>query len=543
MGELTKPDRQQSAPPRQELLDAVLAIGSELDLQTVLRRIVEAAVGLVDAEFGALGVIALDGDGLSQFITVGIDAAGIAAIGPYPRGHGLLGELIRNPQPLLLDDLGQHPVSYGFPANHPPMSSFLGVPIRIRATVFGNLYLTEKRGGGPFDDEDEAVVAALAAAAGLAIANARLYDESRQRERWLQVTANVSTALLRGTDTEEVLTLVAEGAREVIGADFALLALPGPDGQLVAEATSGVHAPEHTGRPLGSDRIAEAFNSGTPRELPDLELSGRTFGAGLMAPLATKEGSRGVLLLARLDGQRFGSEALRTLTAFSIQAGVVLEVAERRRDGERLVVFEDRDRIARDLHDLVIQRLFATGMQLESVTRLIATKPDEASLRVHRAVDDLDLTIKEIRSTIYALQTPVGSATTMRARLLEVIDAAAEQLGYAPALRLGGLLDTNVPNEVADHVVAVLREALSNAARHSGATRIEVEVRIEERGADVEDELVVVVRDNGHGFGPDGRRSGLTNLAERAELLGGSFKAGPAANGGTQLSWRVPLRA
>ncbi|BEP15778.1 two-component system sensor histidine kinase [Acidothermaceae bacterium B102] len=528
------------APRLQQLLDAVLVIGSELDLQPVLQRIVEAAVTLVDAEYGALGVIAVDEEGLSQFITVGIDPAGIAAIGPYPRGQGLLGELIRDPRPLRLDCLGDHPVSYGFPPNHPPMNTFLGVPIRVRTTVFGNLYLTEKRGGLPFDAEDEAVVAALATAAGVAIANARLYDESRQRETWLQATARVSAALLAGSETDEVLGLVADGAREVIGADFAVLALPGKDGQLVAEATSGEGAPEHTGRPLDSHRISEAFASATPRELPGLELSGRTFGAGLMAPLSAGGASRGILLVGRVNGERFGAEALRTLTAFSAQAAVVLEVADRRRDGERLVVFEDRDRIARDLHDLVIQRLFATGMQLESAVRLIPTTPGEAQQRVHRAVDDLDLTIKEIRSTIYALQTPVGSATTLRARLLEVVDAAAEQLSYAPALRLGGLLDTNVPTAVADHAVAVLREGLSNAARHSGASRVEVEVRVED-SADGANELVVVVRDDGRGFALQGRRSGLSNLAERAELLGGVFRVGPGADGGTELNWRVPL--
>ena len=529
-------------PRLQRLLDAVLLIGSELELQIVLQRIVEAAVALVDAEYGALGVVAVDEEGLSQFITVGIDAAGIAEIGPYPRGQGLLGELIRDPQPLRLDRLGDHPVSYGFPPNHPPMNSFLGVPIRVRTMVFGNLYLTEKRGGAPFDAEDEAVVKALATAAGVAIANARLYDESRQRETWLQATARVSTALLGGSETDEVLGLVADGAREVIGADFALLALPGPNGQLVAEATSGVGAPEHTGSPLGSDRIEEAFASATPRELPGLQLSGRTFGAGLMAPLATSGSARGILLVGRVSGERFGAEALRTLTAFSAQAALVLEVADRRRDGERLVVFEDRDRIARDLHDLVIQRLFATGMQLESATRFIVSAPEEAQQRVHRAVDDLDLTIKEIRSTIYALQTPVGSATTMRARLLEVVDAAAEQLGYSPALRLGGLLDTNVPTAVADHAVAVLREGLSNAARHSGASRVEVEVRVEESTGDGLNELVVVVRDDGRGLSSEGRRSGLSNLAERAELLGGVFRVGPGSDGaGTELNWRVPL--
>ena len=495
------------------LLDAVIAIGSGLELQVVLRRVVEAAVGLVGAAYGALGVLAADGDGLSQFITVGVDDAGVAA-------------------------LGQHLAAYGFPPSHPPMDSFLGVPVRVGSTVFGNLYLTDKRGGGPFCEEDQAVVMALAAAAGLAIANARLYDESRQRERWLLATGNISSALLSGTEAEEVLALVADGAREVIGADVAVLALPGRDGELVAEATSGAGVPEPS---LCSERISEIFRSGTSCELPRFELFGRTYGSGLMAPLGAQGLAGRILVVGRVSGESFGAEALRTLTAFSTQAAVVLELAERRRDAERLVVFEDRDRIARDLHDLVIQRLFATGMQLESATRLIASTPEEAAARVHRAVDDLDLTIKEIRSTIYALQTPIGTATTLRARVLEVVAAAAEQLGFAPSLRLGGLLDTNVPASVADHVVAVLREGLSNAARHSGATRVEVEVRIDDRSASGADELVVVVRDDGAGIGEGSHRGGLVNLAERAELLGGVFLAGAASRGGAELRWRVPL--
>ena len=524
-----------------QLLDAVLVIGGELDLQTVLRRIVEAATTLVDAEYGALGVIAPDGDGLSQFVTVGIDEAGIRAIGPYPTGRGILGEVIQAPVPMRLDNLSDHPGSYGFPANHPPMHSFLGVPVRVRSTVYGNLYLTEKRGGLPFDEEDEAIVQALAGAAGLAIANARLYEETRRRERWLEATGAIATALLGGSDVEDVLTIVADGARDVLGADVAVLALPGPDGQLMAEAGSGETAPPCTGELLGSLRIAEAFTIGEARELPGLELSGRTYGLGLVAPLATKGTTRGVLVVGR--NRAFDETDLATLTAFATQAAVVLEVAQRRRDVERLGIFEDRDRIARDLHDLVIQRLFATGMQLEGALRLIDTSPDQAQVRVHRAVDDLDLTIKEIRSTIYALHSPVGNVTTLRGRILEVVDAATEQLGHAPALRLGGLIDTNVPADIGDQAIAVLREALSNVVRHASAARVEVDVQVAEVGGDAVESLVITVRDDGKGLPEGGRRSGLANLAERAARLGGAFTAAAHSDGGTEVSWRVPLPA
>jgi signal transduction histidine kinase len=217
---------------------------------------------------------------------------------------------------------------------------------------------------------------------------------------------------------------------------------------------------------------------------------------------------------------------------------VAIELGEHRRDSERLMMLEDRDRIARDLHDLVIQRLFATGMQLESAIRFIGDRPDDARQRVHGAVDDLDLTIKEIRSTIYALQSPLGAATTVRGRILEVVDAATEQLGWSPALRLGGLIDTNVPADVADHMIAVLREGLSNVVRHAKATHAVVDVHV----ADGQEALLVVtVRDNGIGLAAGGRRSGLANLVERAQLLGGTCTILAAADGGTEITWRVPL--
>ncbi|BEP14096.1 two-component system sensor histidine kinase [Acidothermaceae bacterium B102] len=525
-----------------QLLEAVLVIGGELDPQAVLRRIVHAAATLSDARYAALGVIAPDGDGLSQFVTFGIEASEIATIGDYPTGRGILGEVIRSASPLRLDDLTTHPRSFGFPANHPVMRTFLGVPIRVRSSVFGNLYLTEKRGGLPFDDEDEAIVLALAAAAGLAIANARLYDQTRQRERWLEATSMIATALLGGSEIDDVLTMVADAARDVIGADFALLALPDEDNELAVEATSGAQVPLSAGGRLGSVRIAEAFANGKARELPGLHLAGRTFGAGLVAPLATQGSARGVLLVGRIDGQRFNDDSLGTLTAFATQAAVVLEVAEQRRDGERLIVLEDRDRIARDLHDLVIQRLFATGMQLESAIRLIASTPDKATQRVHRAVDDLDLTIKEIRSTIYALHTQPGTTVTLRGRILEVVDAATEQLGFPPALRLGGLIDTNISAELGDDVIAVLREALSNVARHANARHVEVDVHVSvTEGCSDAEQVTIVISDDGVGLPTTGRRSGLTNLRERAEKQGGSFAVITPAAGGTVLQWQAPL--
>ncbi len=530
---LTTRDRERS------LLEAVLAVGSDLDLQAVLRRITEVAATLVDASYGALGVISEDGRGLAQFLVVGVDDAMVATIGNLPEGHGVLGQLIRDPHPLRLGDLAAHPASFGFPPGHPPMHTFLGVPIRVRNVVFGNLYLTEKRGGGEFDDADEAVVQALAAAAGVAISNARLYTESRQRERWLEATSEVSNALLSGKDPEEVLTLVAARARQVTGGVLAFVALPIDDERLLVEVADGAAADRVLGRlidragsPLGEvlvDSRARLLAAGA------LPLVADNPGDGLAVPLGGPDGAaRGVLVVTGLPAADT-AVAVRTLGSFAVQAAVALELAERRRDAERFAVFEDRDRIARDLHDLVIQRLFATGMQLEGAARLITDRPDEASLRVHRAVDDLDITIRELRSTIYGLQAPHDGHPSLRALLLQVVDAGTEQLGFAPSLRMDGLLDTLVPVDVSEQLLAALREALSNAARHAGASAVDVLVSV---GGE---EVLLEVHDDGVGMPEGGRRSGLVNLAERARQLGGAFAVQPAPRGGTALAWRVPL--
>ena len=516
------------------LLHAVIAIAEDLDLQTALHHITEVAASLVDAEYGALGVINENGQGLAQFIVVGLDPEMTEKIGRLPAGHGVLGKLIADPNPLRLDQLAAHPESFGFPPNHPPMHTFLGVPIRVRDVVFGNLYLTQKRGGGAFDEQDEAVVLGLAAAAGVAIENARLYSESRQRERWLEASSEVSTALLSGSEPEEVLQLVARQARRVTGAALAFVALPAGPGRLLVEVADGAGADEQRGRSIEqSGLLDEVIVCDEARHLP----ATGTGGAGLAVPLGAAGGQpRGVLVVTGLLGADT-AVAVRALTSFAGQAAVALELAERRREAERFAVFEDRDRIARDLHDLVIQRLFATGMQLESASRLIDDRPAEAHVRVHRAVDDLDATIRELRSTIYGLQAPADGRASLGALLLQVVDSGAEQLGFAPSLRMDGLLDTLVTSVAADHLLAAAREALSNAARHASATVVTVSVAVRD------DEVVLEVVDDGIGMEPDGRRSGLANLSARAAQLGGTLSTAPAAGGGTALTWRAPLLA
>ncbi len=519
------------------LLEAVLAVGSDLDLQTVLRRITEAASTLADARYAALGVIGDDGL-LSQFITVGIDEQAHARIGALPRGRGVLGLLIRQPEPLRLDDLGKDPSAYGFPANHPPMTTFLGVPIRVRDEVFGNLYLTEKHGDGPFDEEDEAVVLALAAAAAVAIENARLYDAGRRRERWLRASADISARLLAGAEPEEVLAAVAARALEITGAATCFVALPTGEGRLLVEVADGVDADVLLGRVLSvaDTPCGRVLSDGVPVLLVGAAasevLGDEPVGSALLAPLGAGRGL--VVLTTPVGVPSLSAAAIDDLSTFAAQATLGLEVSEHRRAAERMGVYEDRDRIARDLHDLVIQRLFATGMQLEGAARLI-DKP-EAAARVRRAVDELDTTIREIRSTIYHLTVePDDERTSLRGRLFEVVDSGAEQLGFTPAVRLTGLVDTSVPPDVGEHLLAVLREALSNAARHAHATRVEVVLEVGR-------EVRLVVRDDGRGVPTElPRRSGLANLTERAAQVGGTSCIGPGPDGGTELVWSAPL--
>ncbi|MCX4673724.1 GAF domain-containing protein [Streptomyces sp. NBC_01381] len=531
------------------LLEAVLSVGRELDLPQVLRRIVETAVALVDAEYGALGVIG-PGDMLDEFLPVGINEELRAQIGDLPSGHGLLGELIRHPEPLRLRELSEHSASSGFPAHHPPMHSFLGVPIRVREKVFGNLYLTERRGGGEFDAEDEEVLSTLAVAAGVAIENARLYEEARLRERWLTASAEFTSSLLSGASESRVLELMVERAREITSADIGVVDLVVAEEELRGALALGEGSEAHRGRriPREGTLAGAALSDGGLVTATDVSCDPRvTFaperwkglGPAVAVPMGTADGLRGVLVLARRSGRpAFGKAEIAPLPGFAGQAALALELAERRRDAEQMSLLEDRDRIARDLHDLAIQRLFATGMTLQSAQRFV--QHPEASERLVRAVDDLDTTIKIIRSTIFGLRAHEASAVTvpgLRARTTRTVEEAIASLGFTPALRTEGLIDTDVPAVIADDAVAVLSEALANITRHAQASAAEISLLV---GGG---QLTLTVTDNGVGIGVSGRRSGLRNIAERAERLGGTLTLSAGPDGGTRLEWQVALPA
>jgi signal transduction histidine kinase len=540
------------------LFSAVVSVAAGLELGATLRRIVQAAVELVDATYGALGVLDVDGR-LGEFVHVGIDAATTAGIEHPPVGRGILGLLVDHPVPIRLDDLSTHPSSSGYPPGHPPMKSFLGVPVRVRGEVFGNLYLTEKRSGTGFTADDERTVMALAAAAAVAIENARLYERSRQREQWQQAVTDIANAVLADSEADEVLAMVANRARQLTGSDVALVVLPDDESILNVEIIDGrdeASTPEAM-RMLDvisaweAQRVPEhsianlSFHDGISRVERDsgrmLALADATeaFGPAVIIPLVTTDHVLGVLILLWSDEHgRVPRDALDLAGSFASQAAVTLVLATARREHERLAVYEDRDRIARDLHDLVIQRLFATGMMLQGTTR-IPDVPDAAALRVSRAVDELDETIKEIRQTIFALHEPVeGPTSSARGRVLRETSQAAALLGFEPAVRFAGPVDSMLTAEATDHLIAALREALTNAAKHAAAKRVDVIVQIDSG------DVVLAVTDDGVGVDDlgAGRRSGVANIASRAQELGGSCRLERVSHdGGTRLTWRVPL--
>ncbi|WP_091091329.1 GAF domain-containing protein [Micromonospora nigra] len=524
------------------LLDAVVGIGTDLDLRSTLQRIVASACELAGARYGALGVIGSDRL-LHDFITHGIDPEVHAKIGDLPHGRGVLGMLIDDPRPVRMPDITQHPKSYGFPPHHPPMHSFLGVPVRIRDQVFGNLYLAEKQGGAEFTEDDEEIVVALAAAAGVAIENARLYALAHRRERWLAATAEITTLLLGEVRRTDALALVARRAREVADAELALVLLYDDEAdhftvEVVDGPTDQARALVGTALPAADTSFAEPVAQGSHHLVADLAHAAPWpavlhTGPAVVSPLATADTLHGVLVIAHSpDHKGVTDDAVALLGSFAGQAALAMERARGQEERELLVVLEDRERIARDLHDVVIQRLFATGLQLQSAAPMTA-KPEVAK-RINAAVDDLDATIKDIRRTIFELRTPMSAA--LRTEIREAVSVAAESLGYRPRLELNGPIDSAVPEQVRPDLTAVLREALSNAVRHAQASRVSVTVNVD--GGQVS----VTVTDDGVGCDPAAARSGLVNLRERAERHGGVFEVRRAEPKGTEVHWQVPLR-
>lgn len=513
--------------PAEALLDAVVAIASDLDLHSVLSRIVVSACELTGARYGALGVIGADGN-LDDFIIHGIDDELRRKIGDLPHGRGILKLLIDEPTPLRLDDLREHPRSFGFPEHHPPMRTFLGVPVRIRGTVFGNLYLTEKDGGGSFTAQDERLVLALASAAGFVIDNARAYMLSERRRQWLEASADLTEALQPPISMDRALRRFTTAARSLSGAAATAVVRFQESGAPALETSDGAAV----GRlvevlPQIVEQLDQAEHGGRDDQIGSLHGEGFEV---VVVPLRAHFAASGALVAFFDDVHRVVDvEERELLGSFADQAGLALDRAQAIEDREELAVVSDRDRIARDLHDVVIQRLFATGLQLQGM-RAIVVNP-EVGERLEKAVDDLDQTIRDIRTTIFELQHRQGGSVRSLVRAL--VKEYVPVLGFTPTVRILGPVDTAVSSSLSDQLLAVLREALSNIARHAVADQAEVEIAVSPT------ELVLTVTDNGTGLPVDRVESGLRNARRRASAHGGSLELLPGDPAGTIFRWRV----
>lgn len=509
------------------LLEAVTAISSDLDLSSVLTRIVEAATQLTGARYGALGVLGNE-DFLVEFVTTGLTPEEHAAIGELPHGRGILGLLIHHPEPIRLDDLTQHPQATGFPPHHPPMGTFLGVPVRIRGTVFGNLYLTEKAGGESFTEQDQALVEALASTAGFVIDNARAYGLSERRRQWLEATAVLADSLQPPVEIEDGLAEVARSARAMTRAS-ATAVLHLQDGTAVHTVSAEAGA-EHA----VEEALAELDSRPWPR--PDANAVDVPLGgfAATLVPMRTHLLGAALLVVLQPPGTAPAAyEEGVLLATFADQAGLALDRAQAIEERSELAVTSDRERIARDLHDVVIQRLFATGLQLQGAVSMV--RVPEVAQRIDAAVEALDVTIRDIRSTIFELQHH-GHGDSLRADLRRLVEEYAPLLKFTPTVQTEGPIDTMVSREVRDQLVPVLREALSNLARHAAADHGEVHVAVDDH------ELRMTVDDDGVGVPADVAESGLRNARRRASALGGSLEITQRTPRGTSFVWRVPIR-
>lgn len=524
------------------LVEAMLTVTSGLELDQTLRTIVHTAIELIDARYGAIGVRGTDHE-LVEFVYEGIDEETRCKIGPLPQGRGVLGVLIDEPKPIRLENIRTHPASVGFPEHHPPMRTFLGVPVRIRDEVFGNLYLTEKASGQPFSEDDEVLAQALAAAAGIAIDNARLYHQSQRRQAWIEATRDIATALLSGTEPAEVFRLIADQARALTDADVAVVAVPEEDDAPSNEVTElqiidVVGDARSAGAlqiPVIDGPVGDAFRQRIPSRcdaagLPDDIAQGMAH--ALVLPLRTTGTVIGILVLLRSTArQPLTDDQLDTMSAFADQAALAWQLAASQRQMRELDILADRDRIARDLHDHVIQRLFAVGLTLQGAVP--RARSSDVQQRISACVDDLQDVITEIRTAIFDLHGSSAGTTRLRQRLDAAVGAFSSNELHT-TVRYDGPLSVIEP-DLADHAEAVVREAVSNAVRHGNASAISVTVT-------VDNDLRIEVVDNGTGLQGDGiTESGLANLRRRARDSGGDMTVEPAVQSGTILRWWAPL--
>jgi two-component system, NarL family, sensor histidine kinase DevS len=522
------------------LVEAMLVVTSGLELDATLRSIVHTAAKLVDAQHGALEVHD-ETKRVVELVYEGIDDETVRRIGHLPEGRGVVGLLIHHPQPVRLDNIADHPASVGFPLHHPPTGTFLGVPIRVRDQVFGNLYLAEKAHGQQFSDDDEVLVQALAAAAGIAIGNARLYEQARTRQSWIESTRNIATELLSGAEPATVFRHVARETLKLTRAEAAMVAIP-VDDDMAAKGVAELLVVEAIGSAVASSvgqtvsvtgtSVGTAFAERTPRRVESFELAGVDgVGPALILPLRSAGTVAGVVVVLRAQNSiPFTDEQLDMMAAFADQAALARQLAGSQRRMRELDILTDRDRIARDLHDHVVQRLFAVGLALQGT--IPRTQYPEVRERLSQAVDDLQDVVQEIRMTIFDLQGAPAGATRLRQRVYDVMAQFAGS-GVRTTVKFSGPLSVVDPM-LADHAEAVVREAVGNAVRHANAREVLVSVR-------VEDALCIDVVDDGRGLTEPFAESGLGDLRYRAEQANGVFSIGDAGGGGTALHWSAPL--
>jgi two-component system, NarL family, sensor histidine kinase DevS len=528
----------------ERLLETGLALAAELSLPAALQRIVDLAAALTGARYGALGVLGRDGY-ISEFVTTGVTAEERTAIGHIPVGRGILGVLIEDATPLRLHDIAQDPRSVGFPPNHPPMRSFLGAPVTARGRVYGNLYLTEKRGGADFDAEDERALVLLAAQAGVAIENAQLYEAAQDRAQRLEAIRAITTAILAGTKTEGLLALVVRHARELAGADLATLALPSGAGQLEVAAADGLLAEELLGTvfPAQGSVTGEVMRTGKPMVLADASADERVIqpivragvGPAVFIPLAVRGNILGTLTVANAKGGPLLREAaIPLLELFAEQAAVAIEYGRLQRELRRLALLEDRERIAKELHDGAIQALFAVGMGLQGAAALAGS--EELRGRLQDAVEEVDRVIRDLRNYIFGLRPGILADRQLDQALQGLCEEFQERTGVVTIAEIDPQVAAELASRAGD-AVQLAREALSNVSRHAEAATCRVSLYRAEGG------WVLEVDDDGRGFDPaaaTGTGQGLRNLRERAERLGGRTQLDSTPGLGTSVRVIIP---
>lgn len=529
------------------LLEAGLTLASELSLPIVLQRIVDLAVQVTDARFGALGVIGEDGT-LVEFVTTGISDQERRAIGALPTGRGVLGLLINDPKSVRISNIVDHPQSVGFPKNHPPMRSFLGAPVQARGRVFGNIYLAEKRNSAKFDESDEQSLVVLATQAGVAIANASLYEEVRSREQWLDALHDITSQVLAGDTESSLLESIAEHARSIAAADAAtVVTISDAPAELVVAAAVGARSSEMRGQTLPvDDSISGAvMKSGSTLSFDDVSADSRAFqpivrlgrhGPAVFVPLRVRGGATGTLMVTRLKGNpRFDEQTVHLVESFADQASVAIEYGRAQTELRRLGLMEERERIAKELHDGIIQSLFAVGMSLQG-TALIASTPDTTK-RIEGAVEELDRVIRDLRNYIFGLRPGILADRQLDQALRLLASDLEGRSGISVEVNLDAGLAAALSGRSAD-IVQITREALSNVARHSQATH--AVVSLSRQGS----KALLQVEDNGTGFDPRAESvgNGVRNMRERAAALDGALAVRSQDGKGASLRVSFPIR-